>query len=86
MFFDNVLYDEAAASKYLGGEVSPISTRTMQRWRLEGVGPVYIKLGRLVRYRRHDLDAFLEERACRSTSMATGEQNRAAGAGGGYVR
>jgi hypothetical protein len=29
MFLDNVLYDEAAASKYLGGEASPISTRTM---------------------------------------------------------
>lgn len=66
-----ILYDEEAAGRYIGGTASPISTRTMQRWRLEGVGPVYVKLGRLVRYRRHDLDAFLEERTCISTSMAT---------------
>ena len=63
-----ILYDEEAAGRYIGGAESPISTRTMQRWRLEGVGPVYVKLGRLVRYRRHDLDAFLEERTCTSTS------------------
>jgi hypothetical protein len=74
-----ILYDEEAAGRYIGGTESPISTRTMQRWRLEGVGPVYVKLGRLVRYRRHDLDVFLEERACISTSMATSEQNRTAG-------
>lgn len=63
-----ILYDEEAAGKYIGGATSPISTRTMQRWRLEGVGPIYVKLGRLVRYRRHDLDTFLEERTCTSTS------------------
>ena len=79
MTLDTVLYDEEAAGKYIGGAASPISTRTMQRWRLEGIGPVYVKLGRLVRYRRHDLDAFLEERTCTSTSMATGEQNQTAG-------
>lgn len=74
-----ILFDEETAGKYIGGAESPISTRTMQRWRLEGVGPVYVKLGRLVRYRRHDLDAFLEECTCISTSMATGEQNQTAG-------
>ncbi len=65
-----ILYDEETAGKYIGGEKNPISTRTMQRWRLEGVGPTYVKLGRLVRYRQADLDNFLEERACSSTSMA----------------
>jgi hypothetical protein len=52
MMLDTELYNEEAAGRYIGGTESPISTRTMQRWRLEGVGPVYVKLGRLVRYRR----------------------------------
>ena len=71
MAFNTVLYDEVAAGKYIGGIDSPVSSRTLQRWRLEGVGPTYVKLGRLVRYRQTDLDAFLEERACSSTSMAS---------------
>lgn len=70
MAIDTVLYDEEAAGKYIGGKDSPVSARTLQRWRLEGVGPTYVKLGRLVRYREADLDTFLEERAYSSTSMA----------------
>ena len=61
MSLDTILYDEDAAGKYIGGALSPISTRTLQRWRLEGVGPTYVKLGRLVRYRQSDLDAFLDQ-------------------------
>jgi hypothetical protein len=66
---ETALYDEEGAAKYIGGADSPVSTRTMQRWRLEGVGPTYVKLGRLVRYRQSDLDAFLEKSMCTSTSM-----------------
>lgn len=64
------LFDEEAASQYLGGASSPISPRTLQRWRLEGVGPTYIKLGRLVRYRLSDLNAYLDGNASASSSMA----------------
>ena len=66
----DILYDEEGAAHYIGGPNSPLSTRTMQRWRLEGVGPTYVKLGRLVRYRKSDLELFLEERTCTSTSSA----------------
>ena len=77
---NTVLYDEEAAGKYIGGANSPVSSRTLQRWRLEGVGPTYVKIGRLVRYREADLDTFLEERACSSTSMALRiEEKRVAG-------
>ncbi len=69
MALDTILYDEEAAGKYIGGALSPVSTRTLQRWRLEGFGPTYVKLGRLVRYRQSDLESFLEERICTSTSM-----------------
>jgi hypothetical protein len=76
MVLNSVLYDEEAASKYIGGSQSPISTRTLQRWRLEGVGPTYVKLGRLVRYRQFDLDSFLEERTRTSTAMNYSNEDR----------
>jgi excisionase family DNA binding protein len=41
---------------------------TLERFRLTGEGPRFYKLGGAVRYRRHDLDAWLETRAIRSTS------------------
>lgn len=75
MAHNSVLYDEEAAGKYIGGTASPISSRTMQRWRLEGVGPTYVKLGRLVRYRQSDLDDFLDESSCTSTSMSSSGAN-----------
>ena len=64
----NPLYNEQAAAAYLGGALTPLSTRTMQRWRFEGFGPSYIKLGRLVRYRQSDLDAFIQNYRFESTS------------------
>ena len=67
----NTLYDEQAAGRYIGGTNSPVSARTLQRWRLEGGGPVFVKLGRLVRYRQSDLEHFLDERARTSTSMTS---------------
>lgn len=35
---------------------SPI---TLAGWRSHGVGPVYLKVGRVVHYRKSDLDAFI---------------------------
>ncbi len=36
-----------------------ISRSTLQSWRYTGRGPRWIKLGRLIRYRLADVDAFL---------------------------
>jgi predicted DNA-binding transcriptional regulator AlpA len=41
---------------------------TLHRFRLTGEGPVFAKLGGCVRYRRRDLDAWINSRLCRSTS------------------
>lgn len=41
---------------------------TLERFRISGDGPRYCKLGGSVRYRRTDLDAWLESRLIRSTS------------------
>jgi len=64
----DALMDETAAGAYLGGAASPVSIRTLQRWRLEGGGPRFVRVGRLVRYRRSELDAWLAGRICESTS------------------
>lgn len=43
---------------------------TLERLRLTGDGPPFIKAGKSVRYRKADLDAWLESRLVRSTSEA----------------
>ena len=52
---------EAAA--YLG-----LATSTLNKWRCDGDGPHFLKLGRAVRYRQDDLDRFLKKRMFRSTA------------------
>ena len=54
------------AAEYLGG----FKPNTLEGWRVQGVGPAYVKCGRLVRYRVADLDAYLEAQTRRSTSQA----------------
>ncbi len=63
-----IMFDEYCAARYLGGEEKPLSVRTLQRQRSDGTGPAYIKVGRLVRYRKSDLDAWIEAQRRRSTS------------------
>jgi predicted DNA-binding transcriptional regulator AlpA len=45
-----------------------LSAVTMERLRLTGEGPAFCKLGKAVRYRKSDLDAWLASRLVRSTS------------------
>ena len=35
-----------------------IAPRTLERWRAEGRGPQFVRIGRHVRYRKADIDAF----------------------------
>jgi hypothetical protein len=54
----------AQAAAYLG-----ISPRTLEDWRLTGFGPAFIKMGRRVLYRLHDLGDFIEARLRRNTGQ-----------------
>ena len=45
-----------------------LSRRTLERFRLEGTGPAFVKLGRRVAYRPIDVAAWVEARVVRSTS------------------
>lgn len=45
-----------------------LSKPTLERFRISGNGPKFAKLGAAVRYRKADLDTWLESRLVRSTS------------------
>ena len=61
----NMMFDTRGASEYCG-----LSKPTMERFRISGDGPIYMKLGKAVRYRKADLDAWLDRCATRSTHQA----------------
>jgi excisionase family DNA binding protein len=48
-------------------QVLTVKEKTLQAWRVRGGGPKFVKLGRCVRYRREDLDKFLDERTMTHT-------------------
>jgi predicted DNA-binding transcriptional regulator AlpA len=56
--------DTEEAARHLGLAVS-----TLEKMRVYGDGPAYVKLGRSVRYRICDLEAYLEKRVVESTSQ-----------------
>lgn len=45
-----------------------VSKRTLQAWRLRGVGPAYVKLGNAVRYDPAVLDRFVVENTRSNTA------------------
>ncbi|MEL6650769.1 MAG: helix-turn-helix domain-containing protein [Bacteroidota bacterium] len=51
------------AAEYLGLAVS-----TLNKWRCHGGGPIFIKMGRAVRYRSKDLDNFIASSSNETTS------------------
>jgi predicted DNA-binding transcriptional regulator AlpA len=53
---DNKLLNNSEAAEFLG-----MSPDTLPRWRWAGIGPAYLKVGRSIKYRRADLEAFLNE-------------------------
>ncbi len=52
------------AAEYLG-----LTKATLEAWRTRGGGPVFLKLGKAVRYRKTDLDIFIESRLRENTSQ-----------------
>ncbi len=51
-------------------EFLQIKPTTLEQWRWKGKSPRFIKLGRCVRYRKADLEAFMNERVYGSTTEA----------------
>jgi excisionase family DNA binding protein len=46
-----------------------LSERTLERLRLQGGGPLFVKAGRAVRYRETDLEAWISARVVSNTSQ-----------------
>jgi predicted DNA-binding transcriptional regulator AlpA len=61
-----------AAADYVG-----YSESTLEKKRLTGEGPPFIRLGRAIVYDTRDLDAWLDARRARSTSDLARELSRA---------
>ena len=45
-----------------------LATNTVEKMRVTGTGPRFVKLGRAVRYRLTDIEAYIAERVVESTS------------------
>lgn len=60
-----ILLNESHAAELLG-----VTSKCLQAWRVRGGGPIYLKIGRLVKYSQTDLDTFLEK--CRRKSTSAG--------------
>lgn len=67
------LMDPQHAAASLGVAVS-----TLARWRVDGTGPRWFKLGSRVRYDRSDLYGWVDAQGRRSTSDTGPEPDRAA--------
>ena len=50
---------ELLTQQQLANELE-VSVRTLERWRREGTGPSWVRVGRSPRYRRQDIDRWLE--------------------------
>lgn len=59
--------DELLTPEEAAGMLRIPSHRTMERWRAEGTGPAFVKVGRRVAYRRQDLHTWLDQRVRHST-------------------
>ena len=54
-----------------------LSERTLERLRVQGVGPRYVKLKKRVLYQQSELDQWIAARVVRSTSEAISEAGEA---------
>lgn len=60
------ILDTRDAADFLG-----LSPHTLERWRWSGNGPRFLKMGKAVRYRRADLENYIERAARQNTSEAS---------------
>ncbi len=71
---DNHLMKTEEAGRYLG-----LSSSLLNKLRLTGGGPVFVRLaGRAIRYRRPDLDEWVQASVMASTSQRPGQAGAAA--------
>jgi len=62
-------FSPSDAADYLDSSPSTLAKR-----RMRGDGPVFLRLGRAIRYRKADLDEWMAKTAARSTSSVNAAQ------------
>jgi len=65
-----MLHKDVLLTTHEAARLLKVSTKTLERMRVEGTGPAFCKAGRSVRYRMQDLTAWLESHRFTSTSEA----------------
>lgn len=68
----SLLLDTVGAEKLTG-----FSTHVFRTWRRTGRGPTIIQVGRTVRYRRSDLEKFVEEHAISPVDFVAATRRKA---------
>ena len=53
--FENEHFNETSAADYLA-----LTRRTLRNWRYAKEGPAYVKVGRYIRYRKNDLNDYID--------------------------
>ena len=53
-------------------EMLALSERTLERFRVSGLGPKFVRIGRSIRYRHCDVEEWTASRVVGSTSEETG--------------
>ena len=53
--------DERLLTEIQAADLLRLSGRTLQAWRTQGRGPSFVRAGRAIRYRRCDINTWLEE-------------------------
>lgn len=71
--FDMLLSEQETSA------LTGLAERTLQRKRLDGTGPKFVKLGRRVLYRRRNVLAWIDANTHDSTSAATVAAQRSGG-------
>jgi excisionase family DNA binding protein len=70
------VYPEAYLTPVEAARVLGVSVSLLAKLRVYGGGPVFTRVCRVVRYRRSDLDAFMEAQLTTSTSDYKAPPNR----------
>lgn len=62
------LLDEKEVASILG-----VKPSALQAWRWRGGGPLFVRVGRCIRYRRNDVESWLDARTCANTAQEFAE-------------
>jgi hypothetical protein len=63
----NIPDHDALLTEVQAADLLKLSVRTLQAWRVRGIGPAYVRARRAIRYRRRDLVAWMDANTVAST-------------------